>query len=485
MTREITNAEVSVKANPLKISATAENPFSAKNGTSWNGSDAAASHLVSWAGPMSNQLSARLVEVGAGCTHAAVIKSGNIVAICGPLDGGHQVVYLNSVDQRILARANLPTPTDNLLKYSAPYPSILDQNDSLLVGAPDQKILRISFSEADPAGPKVEEVVDLRSFKGAEKSLRPEDGGISALSIDFRGLIWFASENGAVGFFDPSHQIGAFSRLIDPKTVEPELITNHLAISPDNAIFAVTTHALYRIEKSSVGDNITIVWKEEFERGTTVKKGQSTQGSGTGPLLVGDDFVAIGDNRDIRMSVMVYRRSTSLKSQRKFCEQPVFKIRSSAGEVAMAAAGSSIIVQNTFGYDGPDSVKDLASSEAGLIRIDLNEADGNCKIAWNRPVAVPNLSPIVSIDSGLIYVYAKKGIGWYLIAVEFESGHPSFDIRVGGTDAYVAENGSLLITPVGHALVTHRTGFSYIGQASFAQQQSESMPLLLDGKNQK
>jgi hypothetical protein len=483
VTRELTNAEITIKPIPLSVSLPAENPYTAGNGIAWSGSDTSASHLVKWAGPMSNQISAKLIEVGTNCTHSAITKSGTIAAVCGPQDGGYQVVYLDSIDQTIVSRINLPTPSDNSHRYSTAYPLIMDNNDGLMIGTPDQKILRVSYNRADPAGPKVEEMVDLRAFRGTDKSLRSDDGGVSAVSIDFRGMIWFATENGALGYYDQNRQAGALIRLVDPKTTLPEIISNHMVIAPDNAIFIITTHALYRIEKSANADGISIVWKEEVERGSGIKKGQNTQGSGTGPVLIGEDLIAIGDNREVRMSIMVYRRSTTLKSQRKFCEQPVFKIRNSAGEAAMAAAGNSIIAQNTFGYEGPDSVKDLATSEAGLARIEVNETDGSCKIVWNRPIAVPNLSPVISIESGQIYVYAKKGIGWYLAGVDFASGQTSFDVRVGGTDAYVAENGSLLITPSGDAFISHRTGFSTISQVNNGQQQSETMPLLLDQKS--
>ena len=53
-------------------------------------------------------------------------------------------------------------------------------------------------------------------------------------------------------------------------------------------------------------------WRAPYDRGTARKVGQINQGSGTTPTFLGRNFVAITDNADARMHVLVYRREASL-----------------------------------------------------------------------------------------------------------------------------------------------------------------------------
>ncbi|MEI2671731.1 MAG: hypothetical protein V9G13_11560 [Marmoricola sp.] len=55
-------------------------------------------------------------------------------------------------------------------------------------------------------------------------------------------------------------------------------------------------------------------WSTSYDRGTRVKPGQLSQGSGTTPTLIDDDLVAITDNADPRMNVIFLDRNDRTRS---------------------------------------------------------------------------------------------------------------------------------------------------------------------------
>ncbi len=105
-------------------------------------------------------------------------------------------------------------------------------------------------------------------------------------------------------------------------------------------------------------------WAAAYDRGTRQKPGQLSQGSGTTPTLIGKDLVAITDNAEPRMNVLFYKRDGNARN-RLLCKAPVFAAGASATENSLVAAGHSVIVENNYGYEGPQSTLLGQDDDAG------------------------------------------------------------------------------------------------------------------------
>ncbi len=130
--------------------------------------------------------------------------------------------------------------------------------------------------------------------------------GIQSALPDWAGRIWFVTVSGVVGFVTPK---GAVRDVHLPKG---ETIANSFSMDESGGVFIVSTHALYRFDVRRGRPRTT--WRKPYDRGSRVKPGQVSQGSGTTPTLVGrassrgGGSIAITDNADPRMNVLVFRR---------------------------------------------------------------------------------------------------------------------------------------------------------------------------------
>ena len=92
---------------------------------------------------------------------------------------------------------------------------------------------------------------------------------------------------------------------------------------------------------------------------------------------MGREYVAITDNAD-PMDVVVYRRGAhGHAAPRLVCTQPVFEQGASATDNSLIGTGRSLVVENNYGYSGPDR-HDAGRDDArpGIERVDINDDGG-------------------------------------------------------------------------------------------------------------
>ncbi len=156
---------------------------------------------------------------------------------------------------------------------------------------------------------------------------------------------WFITRLGMVGTVERE------SGKVETRQFEGERFQNSFAVGPDGA-FVVTDHALYALTADPATGAPQVTWRELYDRGTRRKLGQIDQGSGTTPTLLGDDWVAIADNAEPRLNVLVYRRRPEISAgQRLVCKQPLFAPGASATDNSFIGIGRSLIIENNSGYD--------------------------------------------------------------------------------------------------------------------------------------
>jgi hypothetical protein len=274
----------------------------------------------------------------------------------------------------------------------------LDDRDRAVVGTTDRRILTVDTSN----GLRIDSGIDL-------SDVVPADDCLVALmpTWDRSGRVWFATEAGRVGLTG-----GGKPKLLDLGA----RITTSFAVD-QHAAYVVTVDALYRLSVGAQGSPV-VDWVKPYDRATT-------------PTLLPDDLVAVPDNADPRMHVVLLRRSTG----EEVCEVPVFANGESATKTSLVAVGpASVVVENNAGYSGPQSTLLGMTTPGGLARVDL--VNGRCKVAWTADVDAPSSVAKVSLKTGLVYTITKRsslaGVSaWYLSAIDAATGRVMFGVRIG------------------------------------------------------
>jgi hypothetical protein len=245
---------------------------------------------------------------------------------------------------------------------------------------------------------------------------------ISALP-DWSGRLWFASKAGVVGTLDLAS--GAVKSL-DTK----EKIGNSFAVDDKGAVYIVTDAALYRFRAGADGTPQQ-VWRSAYLNDGRSKPGQTEIGSGTTPtVMTTGPWVTITDNND-PIDVVVYNRDSGAQ----VCAVPVFSKGASNTDQSLNVAGNAIVVENNYGYSGPQATEQGKTTTPGLERVDVNADGKGCHKVWHSDEIAPSVVPKISLANGLVYTYTKPaGEGsdpWYLTALDFRSGSTVYKQRAG------------------------------------------------------
>lgn len=242
---------------------------------------------------------------------------------------------------------------------------------------------------------------------------------------------WFVSEGGRIGVARPEGQ----TPVKTIKLPNNEEIGNSCVVNR-NGLFVVSSGALYRFELSN--GKIMTRFRAPYERGET-KLGQLSPGSGTTPTLLGERYVAIGDNAKV-MHVNLYCQTTGKLLDRR----PVFADqKGSACENSFIGNGNSLIVSNTYGYLNPFKMH-LLEKTPGLVRLDVDPKTHKMKEVWYaKNVDVMSSTSKLSLENGLIYFYSmawvRKPDGktkaalsradwrWSLIGIDFATGKQVYE----------------------------------------------------------
>jgi len=334
----------------------------------------------------------------------------------------------------------------------------LDHQDRPILAPNDNSIKVLDIAEE--SGRPVWQVVE--DYPLGE--LLPEGANIHDVMPDWNGHLWFVTTGGVIGYRDK--RSGEFYLFELPE--DGEVVQNSFAVD-ENGVYMVSTHALYMFEIDPETRKPRPVWREAYERGEVQKVGTLSHGSGTSPTLVGDDLITIADDGSPLTQIVVYKRGGDIKGDRLVCKEPIFKSGASATENSLVAYGNALIVQNDFGHDYMGNALETAP---GVTRVDIREDRSGCDTIWESDMQSQSL-PRLSTETGLVYVYtfklpfdgAKTG-GWYLTAMDFETGEQLWDRLIGKGnggfwDKYSSVTAPVVLGPNGAAYVGIRTGIIY------------------------
>ncbi len=433
-----------------------EHPFMAQHGASCMHVDPYTTNTYAWSGPVGHSAAVETLSmgyVGGECPTVNFDRRGRIVTVC-VRQRSPSLLLLDPNSLRVLARHSLPVRRTPLFSVRAMTSDTsggayfyLDNEDRAVVGTADGTIdvLRIDDSGSEP-----EFALDVRY--DLARVLRRADGSldkITAVMPDFEGNYWFVARYGTVGVV---HRDGR----VRHRRLHGEEIENSFSMDRQ-AAYIVSDHALYRFELGASGEP-DVVWRQSYDRGVRRKIGQINQGSGTTPTLLGEDYIAIGDNAEPRMNVVVMRRAPTVDT-RVVCRAPVFADGRSASENTMIGHGRSLVVENNAGYDIFTTMRGGRTSAPGIARIDVRADGSGCDLVWESDEISQTTVPKLSTATGLVYLYTKRpdpeggADAYYFTAIDFESGRTAFRVLTGTGVRFDNHWAAITLAPDGSAYV--------------------------------
>jgi hypothetical protein len=315
----------------------------------------------------------------------------------------------------------------------------------------------IYFIILDYGAPDTDGIFNPQFYEDPDEySLTVSQGDIVSVLPDWYGNYWAVTSNGFVwvqNSFDSNPYVMELSG---------EEIANSIAIDETGGVFVVSDHAMYRFDYANLRDNNTYTWRESYDRGINTKfpkPGQFSIGSGTTPTLLDLDnaqYVAITDNAEPQMNIVVYRREADLDPSisRVVITQPVFE-KFGCNENSLIGTAGSYIAENNYG----NSVREYTEKTQtlpGLTMLSVSES----KILWdNETIRIPSVVSKASIPDGLIYTYTlsveEDGTNnWYFSTVDFATGTENSSVLLGqGEDYNNFYSGITLDPETGDALI--------------------------------
>ena len=454
-------------ANPLPEGHLPVHPFMSSAGANSMHGDGYASDTHPFSGPLGR--APQVVRANKNTCAAMTFTHGGLAIVqCG----GVQNFTMRLMDPATLtdlATYNLPPrPSTFRAVFNANFDAIysdssgayfyLDQQDRFVVADAGHHVQRVAHVRgSDGTWTFVKDADwDLTPYvpHDCESPTNPRPAGecdaVSAILPDWQGLMWWVTRNGRIGTIDPASGAIRLIRLVG------EEIQNSHAVGEDG-VYVVSDRAMYRLSAGTDGTP-QVVWRETYDRGSARKPGQINQGSGTTPTLLGREYVAITDNADDRMHVLVYRRGGG-NGRRLVCAEPVFGSGASATENSMVGWDNGLVVENNYGYRDPRPVQGRTTIAGGLARVDVLPGGSGCRTRWTSSERSPSVVPKVSRANGLLYVYTHEELAagiadaWYLTAIDFRTGRTVWKVYVGDTPVH--DNAFLPITlgPDGSAFV--------------------------------
>jgi hypothetical protein len=439
--------------HPIVAPPVPQHPFMAANGANnmHNDSYITDTHAVS--GPLGMDPEVRSTArglLGGECASVTFDRQGRIVTVCMSARKS-ELLLLDPRTLAELASWALPLRPSAGLDVrkivndtSGGAYFYLDEGDRAVIADAARHIQVIAHHDG-PGGPVFERQRDWDLGPAVASPDR-----VTTTLPDWEGRLWFVTRLGVVGTLDPA------SGRIATRPLPGEEIQNSLAVGRDG-VFIVSDHALYGFRADSTGAP-AVVWREPYDRGTRRKVGMINQGSGTTPTLLGEDLVAIADNAEPRIDVLVYRRGADVAGERLVCKQPMFPPDRSAVENTLVGVGRSLVVENNHGYDIFATMMFGRTASGGVARIDLDDG-GGCHVAWESAEMSMTTVPKLSLGNGLLYLYTKMPDApwwtdaYYLTTVDFRTGETVYRVLTGTGLGYDNNWAPITLGPDGTAYV--------------------------------
>ena len=410
-------------ATPRRLAAPQppRHPFMAPNGRSNLHNDGFQSDTYWIAGPLGRELEVVSTAQFADCASVTFDSRGRIVTVCVGVDGP-RLMRMDAKTLDTISTFTLPPRIPGGASIFNDFAGggyfYLDDKDRAVVPTTTRHLFVVGTRDD---GFELERDYDLTG------AVPVGDKIISALP-DWSGRYWFASTKGVMGTIDPAS--GAVRSL-----PLGEDIANSFAVDDSGGVYVVTQEAMYRLDPAADGTP-SVTWRIVYDNSGIAKPGQVHAGSGTTPTVMNGGRVAIADNAD-PMNVVVYKRGRSVTGSRAGLPAARVRARGVRDRPVADRARNSIVVENNYGHDSPDSVRGGKTTTPGIERVDLAAKGRGCRKVWHSNEIAPSVVPKLSVETGLVYTYTKPrrddgADPWYFTALDFCTGRTVYR-RLAGT----------------------------------------------------
>ena len=427
------------------VPRTPRNPHLAPNGDSGIHNDGWQTDTYRRSGPLGVDPQTWSSSINGVCASIGYDARGRILTTCVGVTTALFLVDPDTLD--VIDSYDLPRPAPQAGVPSNPFQNFsggayfyVDNRDRAVIGAADGRFLVVA-----------EDGDSLVLRKELDLSSKLRDGEVLNSGLPGTdGLVWFVTKkNGAVGTLDLRTGRSHLVRL-------GHEIENSIAVGSHDEAYVATDRRLYRFSHTAAGKPV-VDWSVRYRNSGVVKPGQVDAGTGTTPTVLPGGYVAITDNAD-PMDVVVYRTAVHPDGPREVCAVPVFAKGASATENSLIGAGRSLVVENNYGYTGPDAVAAGGTTTPGFARVDIDADGQGCHRVWtNDEVSAPSVVPKLSLGTGLVYAYTQDEDPtdpWYWTAIDFRTGEVVWKVLAGAGPAYNNNYAGLSIA---------RDGTAYLG----------------------
>jgi hypothetical protein len=213
---------------------------------------------------------------------------------------------------------------------------------------------------------------------------------------------------------------------------------------------------------------VTTLWSQDYQAGDAIKPGGFARGSGATPTLLGNRYVAITDNANNQINLLVYRQQTAAPGESQLvCSTPLFSAGASANDIGLVGEDEgdhySVTVLND--YDAPQfqaapsdvngAFNNMNQMAPGVEKLAVPNSGGACPTQWTAPVRIKSV-PVLSTATGLLYGYtqdpelaADGTYVWYFTALDYRTGAVVWQVRAGGGGTYNDDYKAAAIGPDG------------------------------------
>lgn len=299
-------------------------------------------------------------------------------------------------------------------------------------------------------------------------------------AFDARGDIWFTT-GGIIGIGqDPgtSATIGyiAPDGVVHAVNLPGQAVENGIAVG-GTAAYVVTgpvaasdtnaTGTMYAFAAAGAA-GVRTVWSRSYQAGDAIKPGGFARGSGATPTLLGSRYVAITDNANNQVNLLVYHQGAARDGERQLaCSAPLFSVGASANDIGLvgedAGGQDSVVVLNDFNAprfqarpaDVNGEHNNMNPMAPGAEKLAVADDGGACPVLWTTPVRIKSV-PVLSTATGLMYGYTQDpGLAaggtyvWYFTALDYRTGAVTWKVRSGAGGTYNDDYKAAAIGPDG------------------------------------
>jgi len=437
------------KRAPLPAQAADQHPYLAPAGRNGMHGDAHATDTHPYPGPLGRRTRVRSANfnstLGGECATTVFDAEGRVFTVCTDLIA-MRLVALSPSSLEVLAKADLPLRASSLTLDPAAIQSDTSGGAYFHLLAGDRPLIANAANHLQVYRLAGDHFVVEHDWNLAP--YLPAGAHIVDAIPDWSGLYWVVTREGHVATFDPDTETFRLTSL------PGEQVQNSVAVSEDG-VYLVSDFALYRFEAEADGTP-SYSYRIPYDRGSARKPGAVNQGSGTTPTLLENGLVAISDNADERVHVLVYHRLPEHTGERLICQTPVFESGLGFTENSLIGHRRSLIIENNYGNTGALS---NTWARPGLTRVDVRDDLSGCDVVWAN--LEEGMTPVakLSTDSGLIYTYTRQRVAdanaqvWYFTAVDYATGATVYKVHTGNGTNYANNFGPISLDSRGQAYV--------------------------------